>query len=126
MNGLDTNVLVRYLVQDDVEQARRAARYIESGASYVNCVVLCELVWVLESAYGYPQDTVAGVLEKILMTSDFQVEDRDLAWAALNDYRRSKADYADCLIARRNQAAGCKETASFDKRTKGVAGFRAL
>lgn len=64
MNGLDTNVLVRYLVQDDVEQARRAARYIESGASYVNCVVLCELVWVLESAYGYPQDTVAGVLER--------------------------------------------------------------
>ena len=126
MIGLDTNVLVRYLVQDDPDQSRRAGKCIESGTASIGCIVLCELVWVLESAYDYPRATVAEALEKILMTGDFEIEDREQAWAALHDYRRTKADYADCLIAHRNAAAGCKETATFDKKLKGVAGVRLL
>jgi predicted nucleic-acid-binding protein len=126
VNGLGTNVLVRYLTRDDAEQARRAARYIESGVSYINCIVLCELVWVLESAYGYPRTTVAEVLGKVLMTSEFQIEDRDLAGLALNDYRHTTADFADCLIVRRNEAARCKETATFDKKLKAIRGSRLL
>lgn len=126
MKGIDTNVLVRYLTQDDPEQSRRAARYIEAGTCFINCIVLCELLWVLESAYDYPKQVVAQVLEKILMTGEFQVEDHDLAWSALGDYRRTKADFADCLIARRNVAAGCGETGSFDKNTKGLTGYRLL
>jgi predicted nucleic-acid-binding protein len=126
MKGLDTNVLVRYLVRDDPEQSRIAARYIEAGVCYINAIVLCELVWVLESAYRYPRNIVASTMEKILMTGDFEIEDRDTAWQALADYRGTKADFADCLIVRRNTVAGCEETGTFDKRVKGIRDFRLL
>lgn len=126
MNGLDTNVLVRYLVVDDEAQAIKAKRYIESGPSYVNCIVLSEVVWVLESAYGYDKESIITALERLLSTHEVQVEDADVALAALHDYRRSTAGFADCLTGHRNAAHGCNETGSFDKRTKGVAGFRML
>ena len=126
MKGLDTNLLVRYLVQDDPEQSRTAARYIEAGACYINAIVLCELVWVLEAAYRYPRPVLVAAMEKILMTGDFEIEDRDVAWQALGDYRGARADFADCLIARRNAAAGCEETGTFDKRVKGIGDFRLL
>lgn len=126
MKGLDTNVLVRYLVQDDPEQSRTAVRCIESDTCFINAIVLCELVWVLEAAYRYPKDIIAATLEKILQTGDFEIEDRDTAWQALADYRSTKADFADCLIAHRNIAAGCEETATFDKRVKGARGFRMI
>ena len=126
MNGLDTNVLIRYLVADDQVQAAKAKRYIESGPGYVNCIVLSEVVWVLESAYGYAKEAVVAMLERLLSTHEVEVEDADVALAALHDYRRSTAGFTDCLIGHRNAAHGCGETGSFDKRAKGVAGFRML
>ncbi|HEX9626675.1 MAG TPA: type II toxin-antitoxin system VapC family toxin [Acidiferrobacterales bacterium] len=126
MNGLDTNVLIRYLVADDAAQAAKAKRYVEGGSSYVNCIVLCEVVWVLESAYGYDKEAIVTTLEHLLSTHELEVEDAEVALAALHDYRRSSAGYTDCLIGRRNAAHGCKETGSFDKRTKGVAEFKLL
>lgn len=126
MNGLDTNVLIRYLVADDEAQAAKAKRYIESGPSYINCIVLCEVVWVLESAYGYDKEAVITVLERVLSTHEVEVEDADVALATLHDYRRSSAGFTDCLIGHRNAAHGCNETGSFDKRAKGVAGFKML
>ncbi len=126
MNGLDTNVLIRYLVADDETQAAKAKRYIESGPSYVNSVVLSEVVWVLESAYGYDKEAVITVLERLLSTHEVAVEDADVALAALHDYRRSTAGFTDCLIGHRNAAHGCHETGSFDRRAKGVAGFKLL
>jgi predicted nucleic-acid-binding protein len=126
MNGLDTNVLIRYLVADDQVQAAKAKRYIESGPGYVNCIVLSEVVWVLESAYGYEKEAVVSMLERLLSTHEVEVEDADVALAALHDYRRSTAGFTDCLIGRRNAAHGCRETGSFDKRAKGIAGFRML
>ena len=81
---------------------------------------------MLESAYRYPKDTIAATMEKLLLTGDFEIENRDTAWHALTDYRSTKADFADCLIARRNVAAGCEETGTFDKRVKGVRGFRVM
>ena len=126
MNGLDTNVLIRYLVTDDAAQAARAKRYIESGSSYVNCIVLSEVVWVLESAYGYDKEAIVGVLERLLSTHEVQVEDADMALAALHDFRRSTAGFTDCLIGRRNAVQGCVETGSFDKGAKAAAGFKML
>ncbi len=126
MNGLDTNVLVRYLVADDEAQAAKAKRYIQSGSTYVNCIVLSEVVWVLESAYGYDKEAIVAVLERLLSTHELEVEDADVAQAALHDYRRSTAGFTDCLIGHRNTAHGCNETGSFDKRAKGVRGFRML
>jgi len=84
MTGIDTNVLVRYLVQDDAEQARKATHFISNECAsdnpgLINRIVLCELVWVLESSYGYPRAQVAFTLEKILRTTQFKVEDHDAA-----------------------------------------------
>lgn len=126
MKGLDTNVLVRYLVQDDPQQAKRAERYIEDGLCYINHIVLCEFVWVLDAAYKFERNVIGGVLEQILVTAEFDIEDRDLAHAAVTDFQRTKADFADCLISRRNAAAGCESTGTFDKGVKGIAGFTLL
>ena len=120
MIGLDTNVLVRYLVEDDPAQASRAARLIETRCTedapgFVNRVVLCELVWVLESAYDYPRATVAATLESLLRTAELEIDAADAAWPALTAYRGGGVDFSDALIGRLNRNAGCDGTATFDK-----------
>lgn len=121
MIGLDTNVLVRYITQDDAKQAARAARLVEGHCTiespgWVNLVVVCELVWVLEGAYGYSRDTVARVLRQILGTAELLVESPQLVWTALRAYEKSGADFADYLIGASNSDAGCVATFTFDKR----------
>jgi predicted nucleic-acid-binding protein len=127
VKGIGTNVLVRYLVQDDPEQAAKAARFIANECSMddpclVNRVVLCELVWVLESAYGYPRARVTVVLERILRTAQLTVEDSREAWAALSEYRNG-ADFADSLIAIGNLHQGCEHTVTFDRKATRHSGF---
>jgi predicted nucleic-acid-binding protein len=127
VTGLDTNVLVRYLVRDDPAQAARADRELERDERFfVNAVVLCELVWVLETVYGFGRDEVGLALDRILATAQFEIEDKDLALAALQDLRRTATDFADCLIGRRNRNRGATDTATFDKTLKDVDGFRLL
>jgi predicted nucleic-acid-binding protein len=131
VKGLDTNVLVRYLTQDDPAQGKKASRYIEDVISagescLIDVVVLCELIWVLESAYGYSKPDISNTLEKILMTAQFEVEHKETAWAALSDYKLSKADFADCLIGRLNLHLGCDVTASFDTALRNVPLFKLL
>lgn len=126
MNGLDTNVLVRFLVADDESQSLKARRYIESAPAYINSIVLSEAIRVLEGAYGYQKDAIAGMLEKLLSTHEIQVERADVAVAALEHYRTSPACFTDCLIGLHNAAHGCAETGSFDRRARVVPGFRKL
>ena len=126
MNGVDTNVLIRYLVADDPLQAVKAKRIMESGTSYVNCIVLCETVWVLESAYDYGRKEIADTLERILSTHEIEVEDPEMTLAALQDYRQTSAGFTDCLIGRRNANHGCDHTVSFDKRAKDVWRFKII
>ena len=126
MIGLDTNVLVRYIVQDDPEQARAATRLIEGRCTekspgYVSVPVLVELVWVLTAAYRHEKPVVASVIRQILRTTEFLVEDGETAWAALREFEKGGADFADCLIAHRNHARGCTQTFTFDH---GAAGSR--
>jgi len=130
LKGIDTNVLIRYLIQDEPEQARRASRFIATACSsddpgFINRVVLCELVWVLESAYGYPRDRMAQLIESLLRTAQLKVEDHDIAWAALHEYQAG-ADFADALIAAVNQRAGCEDTVTFDRKAGRRPGFLAL
>ena len=121
MIGLDTNVLARYIVQDDPEQAEAAAHLIEGRCSaqspgYVSVPVLVELVWVLAGAYRYERPVVASVVRQLLQTVEFMVEDRDVAWPALREFEAGGADFADCLIAHRNHARRCTQTYTFDRR----------
>ncbi len=131
MIGLDTNVLVRCLVQDDPVQSQRATAWIEDASArgeklYLCSMVLCELVWVLESCYGVLRSDIADTLERILMTSQFEIEHRDSAWAALAEFRTAKADFSDCLVGRIHRRAGCEVTATFDRATRSLPTFTLL
>jgi len=127
VTGVDTNVLLRYIVRDEPTQAARAARELERGERFlVGSIVLCEVVWVLETGYGFSRRDIAVTLERILATAQFEIEAKDLALAALDDFRQSTADFSDCLLGRRNRAAGAAETVTFDRSLKGLEGFRLL
>jgi predicted nucleic-acid-binding protein len=128
MKALDTNILARYLRDDDPAQSRRAAQFVQAAVRsgeplYVNHVVLCELTWILTAVYKHPKEAVAKLLDIILLTGQFRLEDKSSIEAALEDYRNSKADFADCLIGRRNRAMGCETTLSFDRNLRGVGTF---
>ncbi len=127
MIGLDTNVLVRYLTQDDPSQAAKASRVIdaaEGGELFVSSVVVCELVWVLEDSYDQKRDQIAQVLERLLLTGQLTFESKDLLWQVLADYRQGKGDLADYMIGRLAQRAGAPETLTFDRALKGSQFFR--
>jgi predicted nucleic-acid-binding protein len=131
MIGFDTNVLVRLLVRDDSVQAARVDALVEdcldSGeAILLNGIVLCEAVWVLESAYGFSRGVIGEVLEKILLTRQLEVEDREGVWRALGRFKKGRADFADYLLGERNSALGCHRTATFDRSLEGEEGFRLL
>lgn len=131
MIGLDTNVLVRHLVQDEPSQSRKATHVITKQCTrddpgFVNRVVLCELVWVLESAYRYSKDTIVAVLEKLLQTAQLKIEDPQTAWTAFRMYQTGKADFADCLLGATNRLRGCDETVSVDQAAGKLDGFRLL
>ena len=128
MIGIDTNLLVRYLTQDDAAQSKQAARIIDAAIEadedlYLNHIVVCELTWVLSRAYGYAKDELLGVLEKILTAGQFAFEDKDSLWRALEAFRRSKADFADCLIGVKNSTAGCRTTVTLDRAAAGLGNF---
>jgi len=119
--GLDTNVLLRYIVRDDAAQAKAASRLIEGRCSkeapgHVSQVVLAELAWVLGRGYGYAKEEVVKVLAAILSSAELRVQEAALAWAALRAYQAGQADFADYLIGAVNESAGCETTCTFDKR----------
>ncbi len=131
MTGIDTNVLIRYLVQDHPTESEAAARFIEGKCTredpgFINHIVLCEIIWVLESAYHFKKPVVIEVLERILMTAQLMIEQKDEAWGAFQRFRNSKADFADCLIGYRNRTAGCRETVTFDRDLKNLDEFLLL
>ena len=120
MIGVDTNVLVRYIVQDDIEQSKIASRFIEGQISsskpgFINQIVLCELVWVLKRAYHYEKTIILNVIEKILQTKEFVIDNADIVWIALREYREGKADFSDYLIASYNKHSDCTHTVTFDR-----------
>lgn len=119
MIGLDTNVLVRYLVEDDPEQSPRATALVERALEqgqrlFVPQIVLCELVWVLDSVYRYPLERITTVLRDLLRARQLVIEDLDSARKALDRYSARGGDFADYLIVERCRAAGCDRVASFD------------
>jgi predicted nucleic-acid-binding protein len=131
MKALDTNVLVRYLAQDEPKQAAIAVEEIEGAAAkgekmLIHPLVLCELVWVLETAYGFAKSQILDILEQIVRTRQFEVVDKDTVWQALGDYRRGKADFSDYYLGRANERHGALQTLTFDKALKGSPRFRVL
>jgi len=118
MIGLDTNVLVRYLMQDDAKQAAQATRLMESltveSPGFVSIVSVVELGWILTSAYGLTRSQLEQALEGILRTKELVVDRADEILRALRVFRTATADLADCLIERSAAGAGCEQTMTFD------------
>lgn len=131
MIGIDTNILVRFLTQDDAGQARRVDALIANAESaderlHVDAIVLCECVWVLGRAYGFDKATLADTLDRILSTALFSFDDRDSLRVALEEYRDGAGDFADYVIGQRNAVAGCRHTVTFDRALKASGGFVVL
>lgn len=120
MIGLDTNILVRYLTQDDEKQAVYVNELLEAHISVQNKaviskIVLCELSWVLSRSYRYSREEIFIAINQILITQEFVIEDHENAQKALLMYRNGSAGYADYLIAQTHSSLGAKYTLSFDK-----------
>ncbi|MCC7082229.1 MAG: type II toxin-antitoxin system VapC family toxin [Burkholderiales bacterium] len=119
MIGLDTNILVRYIMQDDARQSFLATRLVESLSSespgFVPLVSVVELVWVLESAYGLGGEKIVVALENLLRAKELVVERAETVWKALRVFEKATADFADCLIERSAASAGCERTMTFDR-----------
>lgn len=134
MTGIDTNVLVRYLAQDDAVQSARATRLIERELSarnpgLVSLVVLCELLWVLASAYAVHERDLLSIVERLLGAKELQLEAPQLVRQALAikmPLSASSAGLADILIGLSHQAQGAAGTVSFDKRAAKLPGWRLL
>ena len=129
MIGLDTNVLVRYIMQDDPKQTALANKLIEglteASPGYVALVAIVELVWVLESAFRLTRRQVTDALRNLLSVSVFKVDRVAVVSSALRSYAEGSADIADCLIERSSALAGCRCTMTFD-RAAGKAGGMVL
>lgn len=119
MVALDTNVLIRYIVQDDKAQARSAVQLIERECTpdepgFVNLIVMCEMVWVLKSGYGYSRKVVASVIRAMLTSAELDIEASETVWQALGTFERGKADFADGLIGIHNKKNHAVTTYTFD------------
>lgn len=131
MIGLDTNVLLRVLVDDKSPQVAAARRFVVEQVNhghqlYVDQIVLVELVWVLESVFGYAKQHVIDAIEGLLHNTAYLVDGHAIVEAACAEFRVRSADLSDCLIAANYAAAGCGFTATFDKAMRGLPATQVL
>jgi len=127
MTGLDTNVLVRYIMQDDAKQSQKATKLIESltvdGPGFVSVISIVELGWVLTSCYGLTRGQLEQAFEALLRTKEIVIDRADQVLKALRVFKATTADFADCLIERSAADAGCDRTMTFDRDAAKLAGM---
>ncbi|MDV7272101.1 type II toxin-antitoxin system VapC family toxin [Thioclava sp. A2] len=130
MIALDTNVLVRYLVQDDAAQARIASEVIDSlsdaAQGFVGREVLIELVWVLERAYGFNRVEIAAALDGLLAATELYIESADDLGLAIELYRNDGYGFADMMIVAAARRVGAKELVTFDRKAARLRDVRLL
>lgn len=131
MLGLDTNVLVRYLVRDDLPQFEKARRLIKRESDrnepvLVSLLVLLETEWVLRSRYGLSKPEILSALSALLDVADLTIEDEPSVEHAIYSWKDSAAEFADCLIDARHRRLGCQATVTFDGKALKLPGFVAV
>jgi predicted nucleic-acid-binding protein len=129
--ALDTNVLVRFLVEDDPKQSAAAAslisRVIAGGETFfVSDIVVCEMVWVMSVSYGIGRKEIAGALRNLLRARHVTFRAVDQLIRALEAYEAGKGDFADYLIREHARAANCDQVATFDRVLLRESGFIAV
>ena len=130
MLGIDTNVLVRFLVRDDQTQFEKVRKLLKREVSngrrvFINQLVLLETEWVLRSRYGLAKTQMLDTISGLLDAPDVQLEDEPSIEEALFVWRDANADFADCLIGARNRRLGCRATATFDTKASKLPGVTA-
>jgi predicted nucleic-acid-binding protein len=128
MIGLDTNILVRYLTQDDSTQSPKATELIEcrlteEKAGFVSIVAMVETVWVLERAYGLTPHEIAGAVERVLQTDVLVVENEQEVFTAMIALKEGQGSFADAVIAALGAKMGCSCTLTFDRKALRLPGF---
>lgn len=130
MLGIDTNVLVRFLVRDDDAQFEKARKLIKREVAagrrvFINQLVLMETEWVLRSRYVVPKNQIIEAISGLLNATDVQFEDEPAIEEALFIWKDAAADFVDCLISTKNRRMGCRATATFDMKASKLPGFMA-
>jgi predicted nucleic-acid-binding protein len=128
MIGLDTNILVRYLTQEDAAQSRKAREIIErrltaESPGFVSVVVMVETVWVLERAYRFSSEQIVAAVEGILGADELAVENEQQVFSAIAAVKEGRGSFADALIAALAVQAGCSHVLTFDEKALRLASF---
>ena len=123
MIGLDTNIVVRYIVQDDPAQCKKVNDLMENKLTsrepgFIALVVLIEVIWVLESSYRQPKSLILKVLRSLLATRQLMVERADIVHKASSLYEAASADFSDAVIVLMTQDSGCTDCFTFDKKAR--------
>jgi len=130
MTGLDSNILVRYLVQDDPVQSPKTARFLngltKADPGFVSAVALAETVWVLERSYHFTDSDITAAVKEILRAEGLRVEHADEAFTAMALLKAGQGDFADALIGAINTSTGCSRTLTFDRKALRLPGFEPL
>ena len=129
MVGLDTNILVRYLTQDDPIQSRKATEVIEQvlteqNPGFISTVAIVETVWVLARAYRFAADQIAGAIERILEADVLVVENEREVFSAMATLSEGRGDFSDALIAELAAKAGCSHTLTFERKAARLPGYQ--
>ena len=128
MIGLDTNVLIRHITQDDPVQSPRASALIEGRLTedepgFISVVALAETAWVLHRIHKYADFEIAAVIERFLQTSTFIVENEVEVFLAMTALKQGRATFTDALIGALGTSAGCSVTLTFDRKAARLPGF---
>ena len=131
MIGIDTNIVVRLIVDDEPKQAVAARDFIRDRCTpedpgYISNIVLAEVAWILSRGYGYSRNDIADAIERVMETAQLQIESSTDVAAALVDYRRGPAGFTDCLIGHLHRTAECTHTITFDRKAAKLTGFELL
>ena len=131
MIGLDTNVVLRYLLQDDPKQTQQANEIFEGRLSelepgYVNLACVLEIVWVLRSLLRLDAVQIASHLENLLAADSLVVQNEQQVFEAAFALKRGMGEFEDALIGALNLWAGCEKTLTFDRRAGRLAGFEVI
>lgn len=130
MIGLDTNVLVRYLVNDEPEQAEAARALLATLSAdrpaFVCREVAVELCWILERTYRYSRDRIATILEELVATEELHIEEAEDVVRAANGYRRGGAGFSDRMIAAAARRSGADMLYTFDRQAARLIGAAPL
>ena len=131
MRAVDTNVLVRYVANDDPKQAEVIDRLFEECQKnlepvFIPLLVVCELFWILDRSFGLPKGQLIETLEKLLAVEFFRFDRESSVREALEQYRRGKATFPDYVIGETGRQAGCRDTLTFDRDQRGSPGFTIL